>query len=51
MTRLEELEKVLKTVCEQHESDCSKCPKQKECEEYSHICNESINPLTSTSES
>lgn len=37
MTRIEELETILKTVCEQHENDCSKCPRQKECEEYSHI--------------
>lgn len=38
MTRLEELEKVLETVCKQYENDCSKCPKKSECEEYSHIC-------------
>ena len=49
MTRLEELEKDLESVCEQHEKDCSKCPKQKECEEYSHIYNKNkrLNPLTS----
>ena len=39
MTRLEELEKILETVCEQYEDDCSKCPKQKECEAYSYIYN------------
>lgn len=32
--RLEELEKELTKVCGTHEDDCSKCPKQKECEEY-----------------
>jgi len=37
MTRLEELEKILESVCEQYEDDCSKCPRRKECEEYSHI--------------
>lgn len=39
MARLEELEKVLETVCGKYEDDCSKCPRQKECEEYSHIYN------------
>lgn len=37
MTRLEELEKILESVCEQYEDDCSKCSRRKECEEYSHI--------------
>jgi hypothetical protein len=37
--RIKELEEILETVCEKHEDDCSKCPKQKECEEYSNICN------------
>ncbi len=37
MTRLEELEKILKDVCRQYENNCSECPKQKECEEYLHI--------------
>lgn len=36
MTRLEELEKILSEVCEEHEKDCSKCPRQVECEEYAH---------------
>lgn len=39
ITRLQELETILEAVCSQHENDCSKCPKQKECEEYSHIYN------------
>lgn len=39
MTKLEELENVLEIICEQYENDCSKCPGQKECEEYSHIYN------------
>lgn len=37
MTKIEEIEKILEAVCGQHENDCGKCPKQKECEEYSHI--------------
>lgn len=37
MTRLEELERILETVCGVYENDCSKCPKKAECEEYSHI--------------
>lgn len=40
MARLEELEKVLDTICGQYENDCNKCPENKECEEYSHICQE-----------
>lgn len=34
MTRIEELENELTKVCGTYENDCSKCPKQKECEEY-----------------
>ena len=30
----EELENELTKVCGTYENDCSKCPKQKECEEY-----------------
>ena len=41
--KLEELEKVLETVCGQYENDCSKCPKQSECNEYSRICQMTIN--------
>lgn len=37
MTRLKELEKILEKVCGQYENDCGKCPKRKECEEYSRI--------------
>lgn len=37
MTRLEELENILEAVCGQYEDDCSRCPYQKECEEYAHI--------------
>lgn len=35
--RRKELEKILEAVCEKYESDCNKCPKQKECEEYSKL--------------
>lgn len=34
MERIEELEKELTKVCGNYENDCSKCPKQKECDEY-----------------
>lgn len=34
MERIEELENELTKVCGTYENDCSKCPKQKECEEY-----------------
>lgn len=34
MKRIEELEKELIKVCGTYEDDCSKCPKQAECEEY-----------------
>ena len=34
MKRIEELEKELTKVCGTYENDCSKCPKQAECEEY-----------------
>jgi hypothetical protein len=42
MTRLEELEEILEKVCDQYEADCSKCPKRKECEEYSHLYSEQM---------
>lgn len=32
--RIELLEKELEEVCGAYEKDCSKCPKQAECEEY-----------------
>ena len=32
--RIIELEKILSEVCGQYENDCSKCPRQAECEEY-----------------
>ena len=32
--RIKELENILEAVCETYEDDCSKCPRQKECEEY-----------------
>lgn len=35
--RLEELEKELTKVCGTYENDCSKCPKQAECEEYCRL--------------
>ena len=34
MARIDELEKILESVCGNYENDCSKCPRQKECEEY-----------------
>lgn len=34
MTRIEELEKILESVCGNYENDCSKCPRQKECDEF-----------------
>lgn len=37
MTRLEELEKILENVCRQYENDCSKCPNQKERDEYCRL--------------
>lgn len=36
---IKELEKILTEVCNQYENDCNKCPRKKECDEYSHsIC-------------
>ena len=35
--RQKELEKILDSVCGTYENDCTKCPKQKECEEYQKI--------------
>ena len=40
MTRIEELEKELKKICGKYENDCSKCPKQAECEEYFKLSQE-----------
>ena len=37
--RQKELEKILESVCGTYENDCTRCPKQKECAEYSHIYN------------
>lgn len=34
MERIEELEKKLTEVCGNYENDCSKCPKQAECEDF-----------------
>jgi hypothetical protein len=34
--RIEQLEQELEAVCGTYEQDCSKCPKQKECNEYIH---------------
>jgi len=33
-SRIKELEEILENVCGKHETDCNKCPRQKECEEY-----------------
>lgn len=35
--RRQELEKMLSEVCGIYENNCSKCPRQKECEEYSKL--------------
>lgn len=32
--RMKELEEKLNQVCETYENDCSKCPYNKECDEY-----------------
>jgi hypothetical protein len=37
MERIKELEQILTPVCEEHWQDCSKCPKQAECEEYQRL--------------
>lgn len=38
--RIKELEEKLNEVCGTYEYDCSKCPYQKECEEYAHTYRE-----------
>lgn len=35
--RIIELEKELMEVCSRFASDCTKCPKQAECDEYAHL--------------
>ena len=40
MTRLEELEEILEKVCSQYEANCDRCPKRKECNEYSNLYSE-----------
>lgn len=35
--RIIKLSKILSSVCRYYEDDCSKCPNNKECEEYAHI--------------
>lgn len=40
MARLEELEEVLEKVCDQYDTDCGRCPKRKECEEYIELYSE-----------
>ena len=40
MKRIKELEKELEKVCGKYENDCSKCPKQAECEEYCKLSQE-----------
>jgi hypothetical protein len=37
MERIEEFEKELTEVCGTYESDCSRCPKKTECDEYNSI--------------
>lgn len=37
MNRMEELEKILEGECEKYETDCTKCPYQKECNEYAEM--------------
>lgn len=35
--RIKELEEKLDKVCGIYDEDCSKCPYQKECDEYTHL--------------
>jgi hypothetical protein len=37
MEKIKELEDLLESVCETYEDDCSKCPYQAECDEYSYL--------------
>ncbi len=37
--RIKELEKKLDEVCGIYDEDCSKCPYQKECDEYAQLHN------------
>lgn len=37
MSRKEELEKLLNEECKKYDTDCTKCPYQKECNEYSKM--------------
>lgn len=39
-TREKELEKMLYEVCGIYENDCSKCPRKKECDEYTRFSND-----------
>lgn len=47
MRRIKELENELTKVCGTYENDCSKCPKQKECEEYCKLEQEEEEPQKS----
>lgn len=40
MRRIEELEKLLDIECPKYDEDCSKCPYQKECDEYDKLYSE-----------
>lgn len=40
MTRFEELERLLTGECGKYDTDCSRCPHQKECEEFSKLYQE-----------
>lgn len=48
--RMEELEKELEKVCKYYDTDCGKCPKQAECEEYCKLYGKSKKPLNSMCE-
>ena len=51
MERIEEFEKELAKVCGTYESDCSRCPKKTECDEYNlHNIDEMLRPGESTVE-
>lgn len=39
--RIAELEELLTGECEKYETDCTKCPYEKECTEYSKLSRES----------
>ena len=43
MAKFEELERLLENECGKYDTDCSKCPHKKECEEYEKLYRENKN--------